>query len=77
MTSAVDWALKANYLSTYYSVCVCCAGGRTTPHCKLPPEQHPPPMAIEEHPSPLLMKVGPGVLSSPAEEEERVSLLDR
>ena len=55
------------------------AGGRTTPHGKLPPEQHSNmlPAPIEEHPPPSHIKCAPGVLSSPAEEEERISLLDR
>ena len=55
------------------------AGGRTTPHGKLPQEQHSNmlPAPIEEHPPPSHIKCAPGVLSSPAEEEERISLLDR
>ena len=60
-------------------VMVMIAGGRTTPHGKLPPEQHSNmlPAPIEEHPPPSHIKCAPGVLSSPAEEEERISLLDR
>ncbi|XP_070203454.1 uncharacterized protein [Littorina saxatilis] len=54
-------------------------GGRLTPHGKLPPEQqhHSMQQSDREDNPPLLMKGGPGVLASPAEEEERISLLDR